>query len=44
MIGFILIGTFFLLLVLRSPVAASMGLASIAGMLYEGYGILVFPF
>ena len=43
MIGFILIGTFFLLLVMRIPVAASMGLASIAGMLYEGYGILVFP-
>ena len=43
MIGFILIGTFFLLLVMRIPVAASMGLASIAGMLYEGYGFLVFP-
>jgi len=43
MLGFILIGSFFLLLILRVPVAAAMGLSAIAGMLAAGYGISVFP-
>ena len=38
-VGVVLIGVFFLLLCLRVPVAASMGLASVAGMIYAGYGI-----
>ncbi|SBW06093.1 Sialic acid trap transporter permease protein siat [uncultured delta proteobacterium] len=43
MIGIILIGTFFGLLFCRVPVAASMGLAAIAGMLHMGFKISVFP-
>ena len=43
MIGFVLIGTFFGLLCLRVPVAASMGLGALAGMLYMGFKITVFP-
>ena len=43
MIGIILIGTFFGLLLCRVPVAASMGLAAIAGMLHMGFKISVFP-
>lgn len=43
MLAFILIGSFFLLLILRVPVAAAMGLSAIAGMLAAGYGISVFP-
>lgn len=35
----VLMGTFFLLLVLDVPVAASMGVAAIAGMMYGGFGI-----
>lgn len=43
MTGLVLIGTFFGLLLLRVPVAASMGLAAIAGMLEQGFKISVFP-
>ena len=35
----VLIGSFFLLLILDIPVAASMGLAAVFGMLYGGFGI-----
>ncbi len=42
MIGLILIGTFFLLLCLRVPVAASMGLGALAGMLFMGFKFSVF--
>ncbi len=42
MTGLLLIGTFFLLLLLRVPVAASMGLAAFAGIIYKGYKISVF--
>lgn len=38
-IGIILVGSFFLLLCLRVPVAASMGIASVLGMVYAGYGV-----
>lgn len=41
-IGLVLVGSFFLLLCLRVPVAAAMGLASIVGMFYAGYGISMF--
>lgn len=43
MIGLVLIGTFFGLLLLRVPVAASMGLATLAGILKMGFKISVFP-
>lgn len=43
MIGFVLIGTFFALLLLRVPVAASMGLAAFAGTWFMGFKISVFP-
>ncbi len=43
MVGYILIGTFFLLLLLRVPVAASMGLAAFAGTICMGFKISVFP-
>lgn len=43
MVGFVLIGTFFLLLLLRVPVAASMGLAAFAGTVSMGFKISVFP-
>ena len=35
----VLIGSFFLLLLLDVPVAASMGLAAAFGMLYGGFGL-----
>lgn len=41
-VGVILIVTFFLLLCLRIPVAVAMGLASIVGMLYAGFGFSMF--
>ncbi len=43
MIGFVLIGTFFFLLLMRVPVAASMGLAAFAGIINMGFKISVFP-
>ena len=43
MTGLILIGVFFSLLILRVPVAASMGLAAFAGIVQMGYKISVFP-
>ena len=43
MIAFVLIGVFFGLLLLRVPVAASMGLAALAGILQMGFKISVFP-
>ena len=43
MIAFVLIGVFFGLLLLRVPVAASMGLAALAGILNMGFKISVFP-
>ncbi len=43
MIGFVLIGTFFFLLLMRVPVAASMGLATFAGIINMGFKISVFP-
>lgn len=43
MTGLVLIGVFFGLLLLRVPVAASMGLAAFAGMIQMGYKISVFP-
>ena len=43
MISLVLIGTFFLLLLLKVPVAASMGLSSLAGITYMGFRISVFP-
>lgn len=43
MIGTILLGTFFGLLLLKVPVAASMGLAAFAGMINMGFKISVFP-
>ena len=43
MISFVLLGTFFGLLLLRVPVAASMGLGAFAGILYMGFKISVFP-
>lgn len=43
MMSLVLVGSFFLLLLLKVPVAASMGLASILGMVYSGMGISVFP-
>ncbi|MBR1671884.1 MAG: TRAP transporter large permease [Fretibacterium sp.] len=39
----ILIGTFFALLILRVPVAASMGLAAVAGMTSLGFKLSVLP-
>ena len=41
-VGIVLVGVFFVLLCLRVPVAAAMGLASIVGMLYAGFGISMF--
>lgn len=41
-VGIVLVGVFFVLLCLRVPVAAAMGLASIVGMLYSGFGISMF--
>ena len=43
MTGIILLGTFFGLLLLKVPVAASMGLAAFAGMIDMGFKISVFP-
>ncbi|MDR3331558.1 MAG: TRAP transporter large permease [Synergistaceae bacterium] len=43
MIGVVLIGSFFGLLLLSVPVAASMGLATFAGMIVMGFKISVFP-
>ena len=43
MIALVLIGVFFGLLLLRVPVAASMGLAALAGILQMGFKISVFP-
>ena len=43
MIGFVLIGTFFGLLLCRVPVAASMGLGALAGITCMGFKISVFP-
>jgi C4-dicarboxylate transporter DctM subunit len=43
MISVVLIGTFFSLLLLKVPVAASMGLAAFAGITHMGYKISVFP-
>jgi len=43
MTGLILVGSFFLLLLLRVPVAASMGLATFIGILNMGFKISVFP-
>lgn len=43
MIAFVLLGVFFGLLLLRVPVAASMGLAALAGILNMGFKISVFP-
>lgn len=43
MIGFVLIGTFFFLLLMRVPVAAAMGLATFAGIINMGFKISVFP-
>lgn len=43
MIGFVLIGMFFFLLLMRVPVAASMGLAAFAGIINMGFKISVFP-
>jgi len=43
MTGLVLIGVFFSLLLLRVPVAASMGLAAFAGIVQMGYKISVFP-
>ena len=43
MTGIILLGTFFGLLLLEVPVAASMGLAAFAGMIDMGFKISVFP-
>ena len=43
MTGLILVGVFFSLLILRVPVAASMGLAAFAGIVQMGYKISVFP-
>ncbi|MDR1885348.1 MAG: TRAP transporter large permease [Synergistaceae bacterium] len=42
MIGLVLLGTFFCLLLLKVPVAASMGLATFAGILSMGFKISVF--
>ena len=43
MIGIVLLGTFFGLLIIGVPVAASMGLAAMAGILNMGFKISVFP-
>jgi len=43
MIGIVLMGTFFALMLLRVPIAASMGLSALAGMLSMGFKISVFP-
>lgn len=43
MIALILIGTFFALLLLKVPVAVSMGLAALAGIQFLGMDIGVFP-
>ena len=37
--GLVLIGSFFLLLLLNVPIAASMGLSAAIGMIYGGFGI-----
>ena len=39
MISLILLGTFFLLLLLRVPVAASMGLSAVLGIIYSGMDV-----
>ena len=41
MISIILLGVFFGLLILRIPVAVSMGLAAISGILYMGMDISI---
>ncbi|MCL1940981.1 MAG: TRAP transporter large permease [Synergistaceae bacterium] len=43
MISVVLLGTFFLLLLLKVPVAASMGLSTLAGIYYMDFKISVFP-